>query len=100
MNQPVQIHTGVERRSVEVATSHTVAKRVDASDAVIGIEIAELCGLHEADAAPVVGRARRKLVVAAAERIAERELSGSSSVVLNRAPAVDQAVALLGRLVP
>ena len=65
----VEIDARVERLAVDVAAGHAVAERVDAGDAAIGIEIAELGRLREADAAAVEGAARRELVAAAGRRV-------------------------------
>ena len=65
MDPPVEIDARVERLAVDVAAGDAVAERVHAGDAAIRIEIAELGGLDEADAAAVEGGARGELVAAA-----------------------------------
>src|SRR4029453_14254534 len=84
---------------VDVAAGHTIRKGVDACDAAVRNEVAELSGLREIRAASVVSAAGGELVVAAAERVAPRELSPSAGVELGRLGAVVQAVALFRRLV-
>ena len=56
----VEIDTRVERLAVGFAAGHAaVAEGISAGDAAIGIEVAELGGLREADRAAIECRRRR-----------------------------------------
>ncbi len=82
MNRTIEVDARVEGLAVDFAAANPVAIGVDAGDAAIGIQVPELGRLVEADSAPVIRGAGSELVVAATERLAQRDLRRGAGVVL------------------
>ena len=100
LDQPVEIDAGVVRLAVDLAAGLAVAERADAGHAAIGIEVAELRGLRESRRG--CGRSRRPTVNWLRPRrdvAALGELAEGPPLCCDVSRAIDQAVALLGRLV-
>src|SRR5262249_27771426 len=86
------------RLAIYIAAGHPVTECIDARDAAIRIEIAELRRLLETHAVAVIGCACRELVAVAARRAEPCYLTGHAIVALLRAREIQYSVAFLSRL--
>ncbi len=68
MNRSVEIHARVEWFTVDLSARDPVGERASAGDAAIGVEIAELRRLNEADAAAIEGPADNEPMTAVTQR--------------------------------